>query len=191
MNLQEKAKQLGFTPNDRQSIIPFISDKFEDGYFYNETGNYEVYLVKKKDSDLVFWLRESKGKYKLFLVHEQNLGLSYYSLRHLEFEAKEPNEIGVFTEKKILDWLAYGEAKFLAEKRLLEQVNYNNAIILAEIEEFARKVKSNVDSLGGGNKRVSTKNFTVNFTIDTHIGSVSNEIKFIGKLDDVVKLLNQ
>ncbi len=133
-------------------------------------------------------LQEYKGKYHLHpeWQHERNSSFSYDTKRKLLKDLQEPNQIGVFTDKKINDWL-----EFCVEKvRILEEYEQvhkeKNAALLAEIEEIKK--------LGTFNEydnqcTVNTVLFRIELTHNTKEAWLFKEIRFNGGVDDVKKIM--
>lgn len=101
-------------------------------------------------------------------------------------DLQEPNQIGVFSDKKINDWL-----EFCVEKvRILEEYEQvhqeKNAAILAEIEEIKK-----IGKAGGYDNRtwVDTILFRIDLTHYPETAFLDKKITFNGGVDDVKKIL--
>jgi hypothetical protein len=101
----------------------------------------------------------------------------------------EPNYIGVFTEKKINDWLNYCDAEHELNKQIVFNAQDKNSQIEKEIQTFIDSVKCNFSTYHD-KTRVETQFFSVTFTHDKKSQYLSKEIRFNGKLEDVVKITN-
>lgn len=134
-------------------------------------------------------LQDYQGKYRLHpdYQHERNLSFSYDTKRKLLKDLQEPNQIGVFSDKKINDWLEYCVEKV----RILEEYEQvhqeKNAAILKEIEEIKK-----IGKAGGYDNRtwVDTILFRIDLTHYPETAFLDKKITFNGGVDDVKKILN-
>ena len=104
---------------------------------------------------------------------------------------KEPNLIGAFTEKKVIEWLNYCNEYLAALNGLKDSVltKINDAQI--SINEFIAFLNGKCKvSTWQSTTTVETAHFIVNFKIDKTTGYFSNEIQNKCKLTDVVKIAN-
>ena len=102
---------------------------------------------------------------------------------------KEPNSIGVFTDKKINDWFEYLDKLVDVHNAILSQAKDKNAEIEAEIQTFINSVKCTVQKRDT-KTWVYTKHFEVIFTHHKGEMWLSTEIKYKGKLNEVTAIEN-
>ena len=193
-------------------VLPqFLVDNsnFEIGLFFKcevqdkETENEYKYiehsyiLVKSKDSEIICILQfDSKSKkYYLHpyyeLIAKFNRGLSSYERQDVYNKLREiePNYIGVFTEKKLNDWLNFCTIKLKA----LED-KYNE--VCGKNEEGRQTVLNFIKSLNGkcevkefkNSWFIKTKFFSVEFNLDVQSGYLDKKIRFEGNLNDIIEI---
>ena len=159
-------------------------------------GNY--ILVKLKSSDLLCVLNSYKEKYRLHpyweYIREAGLGLDSYKISKITNEQISPNKIGVFTEKKISDWVTYCENYINALKTAAQTVESTNNKHKKEIEDFINsldKVKEVRVERYENRTTVYTPLFTVDFKLFSGSGYLEKKIVFSGNINDVSKILNK
>jgi hypothetical protein len=153
-------------------------------------------FCKHKDSDNVCLLREDSRSKKFSFMPNYTALNKYNSINsHARHEVtkniKEPNLIGVFTEKKVIEWLNYCNEYLVALNGLKDSVliKINEAQI--SINEFIAALNGKCKvSIWQNTTTVETAHFTVNFKIDKTTGYFSNEIQNKCKLTDVIKIAN-
>lgn len=133
-------------------------------------------------------LQEYRGKYHIHPDwHRINkLTFSSYEQTELLKHLQEPNRIGVFSDKKINEWL-----EFCVEKvRILDEYEAihkeKNATILAEIEEIKK-----IGKAGGydNRTRIDTILFRIDLTHCPETAFLDKKITFNGGVDDVKKIM--
>jgi hypothetical protein len=132
-----------------------------------------------------------KGKYYMYPLHED----TYIFTKHLDNrdrpELKKPNSMGVFTAKKINDWLNYCNLYVAALKELSEKNQSKETQNRQIIEQFINDIKKadpTVKVWNWSNEfRVETKNFDVIFKLLDKGTFLSKEIRFKGELSDIIK----
>jgi hypothetical protein len=190
-------------------IPEFITklENYESGLFYecrqdtSYTGEIIYYidhsyvLVKKNDSDLILMLKSDYRSKKHSFYPYYNLVNKYnainYEIRNSATkEIKEPNYIGVFTEKKVNDWFIYFEKYMQALESAFTEVQDKNK----EIED---KIKAFISSVPGCNVTtyqnktfVKTDLFYVTFEHQKDQKYLSTKMEFRGSLGDITKIHN-
>lgn len=149
-----KNEDFDFSTRDKDKFIPELLLKMsniETGVFYqcaedtDHEGKKTYYidsfpgsfvLVKAKNSELLLRLGMNDKKYHLHLDYAElrPFNFAHYSERKSATkDLIEPNRIGVFTEKKVNDWLTYCEAYYKCmqamKARLDGEADENKAII--------------------------------------------------------------
>jgi hypothetical protein len=206
MNGYQQAKEI--------SIPEFFTNtkNFECGLFFKclkSEGNYYHIeycgiLVKSKNSNLLCMLQKgwrTNDKYTLTplheLINEYSRNIDHYSRQEIYNKTIKPNLIGVFTEKKVSEWVNYCHDLLIAYKDKNEVVN-NKAV------EAEKKVTNFINSLNGNctvqvhdtskdNKcwYIQTQMFYVTFKLDLKSGFLSEIIKFEGNLENITTIANK
>jgi hypothetical protein len=153
-------------------------------------------LVKREGSDLICMLKSNnKGKYYLYpyysLLRKFISDISNHETKEVyeELLRKEPNLIGVFTEKKLNDWFDHCQLKVHLFKQKYEEINgkseESKQIVLDFIEKLGDKctVKQHKNWWA-----VETKHFYVDFTLDYQSGWLDQKIRFKGKLQSIIDI---
>lgn len=139
-------------------------------------------------------LCKTKDKYSFSLdysYYHKVQNIDYYQ-REKAFKDSgliEPNYIGVFTEKKINDWLNYCDAKNEIHEQIILSADSKNTEIEKEIQSFIDSVKCKV-SKWSDNTEVRTDLFTVVFTHSKKSQYLSKKITFTGELTDITNITN-
>ena len=191
------------------TIPQFIVDNpnFETGLFFEcrtqDEGTEEEYkyiehnfiLVKRHGSDLICMLMENKGKYHLFpyygQIREFNLNVSVDERKetYTLLQKVEPNQIGVFTEKKLNDWYDHCQLTVDTYRKKYEEISgkseESKQIVLDFIEKLGDKctVKQHKNWWA-----VETKHFYVDFTLDYRSGWLDKKIRFKGDLQSIIDI---
>ena len=152
-------------------------------------------LLKHKDNDNLLMLMHNKGKYYLhpyYGIGRKYQNISHYIRQEAIKELKEPNWIGVFTDKKVNDWINYCNQYLQAMEKALNEVNDKNAEIEKSIQDF-------IESLPTKNTKVQkyqnktyiyTNLFDVTFEHHKDQKYLNTQISFKGSLKDVTKIEN-
>lgn len=184
----------------------------ESGYFYTCTydtdynGKTTFYvqshgsiLCKHPDHDFMMRLSfDSRAKkYSFFLSWEEMRkyqDISTYLRDNALKGLDKPNMIGVFTAKKITDWVSYCAEYKRRLDALYDEVNEKNSGQVKELKDFAERMKN----LGAEvRERMDGKNLTLQ--IDTGLFDVwikhhadqnyiEKKIRFEGEIKDVEKI---
>ena len=104
----------------------------------------------------------------------------------------EPNQIGVFTIKKIQDWLNYCDKYINCMNTLVEEMSKENEKIENQINEFVKK-SGGTFSRWGENPTVTVVNcgfFEINFKHYKKSQFMNHEIKFKGDLKDILNIIS-
>jgi len=132
-----------------------------------------------------------KGKYGMYPLHED----TYIYTKNIDNterpKLKAPNGIGVFTAKKINDWLNYCNLYVAALKELSEKNQSKETQNRQIIEQFINDIKKadpTVKVWNWSNEfRVETKNFDITFKLLDKGTFLSREVRFKGELSDIIK----
>lgn len=187
------------------------SKSLESGLFYEISTQYvnnsdavELYfienvywLVKHKDFEFYCMLTSSwSAKGKMFL----QLPFSFYRQFHnisndLKKQATknivEPNNIGTFTDKKIVDWFKYNAQFMDAYKSLKITVEAKNNDLQNEIDSFINALNGKCKVTKHNNiTYVYTPIFNVVFELYANQNYLSKKIEFRGGLNDIIKITN-
>jgi hypothetical protein len=153
-------------------------------------------IVKHKSSDVLFMLMtNNQGKFYLHPYYGQSYkynGIDPYKKNELLSTIKEPHYIGVFSERKLVDWVKYGIQYMATLESLYIQVNEANEAHKKNIDLF-------ISSLNGDCKinhydnswHITTKLFDVTFNLDKRNGYLSHNIIFKGGLTSVAEIVNK
>lgn len=195
--------------NNNYVLPSEILQKYEHGLFWecrkqfknSEPKEVELYYIEHSrvlflspKGNLLRLVKDRNNKYSFSLdySHYRDIqNISHYK-REEAFKKsglKEPNLIGVFNDKKIIDWFNYCDSEAELNKEIVLNANDKNSQIEAEIKNFIDSVKCNV-SKWHDKTEVKTNLFTVFFTHDKKSQYLSKEIKFNGGLNDVIRLSN-
>lgn len=169
----------------------------QDTNYQNTTTYYVEHsyiLVKAVNSDIVLMLKSDRhNKYNFHpyysLMHKyQNIA---YSIREKGIkELKRPNDIGVFTEKKVNDWLQYCEDYIKALDNVYNEVTGKNNEIQTEIHNFIASIPGCKFSTYQNITDIDTPLFRVRFTHYKDQNYVNKEITFKGGLSAITKIEN-
>lgn len=196
---------------DKKEIPAFLSSmpNIEVGIFFevrrqnvNHSEDLECYYIehsyvfcKHIDSETVCLLRKDRNDKFSFMPNYTALN-KYNSLdtseKHtLTSKIKEPNLIGVFSEKKVIEWLTYCSDYITALEGF-------RSIVLNKVQEQQNAISSFIYSLNGKCKveifrnstTIETKLFTITFNLDKSNGYLRSDIITNCTLLDVVKITN-
>lgn len=184
------------------------SGNYETGIFYNclsstnykgESYNYiegvELF-IKHIDSNIVMTMRHNgKNKYTFFPAWFQ-MFKSHNISSHQRTKAVEainiPNSIGVFTEKKMFEWVKYCENYVSALNNALNEVENKNNDLEKEIESFIKSLQGDCKVERWAKYTiVQTSFFIVEFSIDKSCGYLSKKIQFNGNLKEIISITNK
>lgn len=125
------------------------------------------------------------------LINKLTLKISHEQQKPFLSEIKEPNKIGVFSDKKIADWVEYCRGYVLALEKC------NNTITNKKTEN-QKYIDSVVDSMPGA-KIEKHNNYTIignglfriEFALLENGAYLQKKIEFKGTIEDIVKLHNE
>jgi len=194
-----------------QQIPDFLANnpKIEVGLFYevrtqlvNNSNEVELYYIE----NCYFLAKHAEFDFYTMLISNYNTkGKFYFSLpysfynkfykisNHLRKECTkgliEPNLIGVFTDKKIIDWFKY----CLLEKNALEnlevEVNAKNNTLQGEIDAFINSLNGKCKVTVHDNRTyVDTGVFSVIFELFKDQNYLSKKIDFKGSLQTIANI---
>lgn len=185
----------------------FKTSKYEVGYFAeikaqkkNGSDEIELYYTEsfnillfddKLDYPLLLKKESKTGKYYLFpvylLVNRLEDKTNYQQRKPFLSELSEPNKIGVFSDKKIADWVNYCEAYIKA----LEECKKDIESKKAENESYIQSV---IDSLPGcevekwqNQTIIVTKLFHIEFTLLDNGNFLNKRIVYTSGIQDIIK----
>ena len=152
-------------------------------------------LIKSKETHLLMSLRgndySSKGKYYLspdFKVIKKYYDISHYKKEQSLKGLKEPNQIGVFTEKKVSEWIAYCTEYINRMEILFIEVNEKNLEQENQIQDFIKSIPGCSVNAHGNKTWVTTPLFEINFEHFKDQNFLSTKITYRGTLRDVIKI---
>lgn len=187
-DVTEEQKKYGFF-----AVYECLEDKDYKGekYYYVE----HSYIVRVVD-DLIIMLLNYKDKFYLHpffgnLHKYQNISI-YERKRKLK-NLKEPNKIGVFTEKKVNDWIQYCKDYIRLMEELYDEFEDINNEIEGKIQQFIESLKDKEVTTWGDSlmqtTQVKTSLFYVTFVHYRDQKYLDTRINFRGSIDDISKLL--
>jgi hypothetical protein len=196
--------------NNEYTLPSELLNKYEHGLFWECRKQYkneaptEVELYYIEHSRILFLspngnlLRLTKDRNKKYTFgldwshYREVQNISHYSRETAIKESGivEPNYIGVFTDKKILDWFNYCDAMAEINKQLVLDSADKNTEIEKEIQSFIDSVKCQVQRWDNKTD-VTTDFFQVRFTHDKASQYLSKVVTFTGTLKDITNLTNK
>lgn len=185
----------------------FKTCKYEIGYFAEVraqknafTGAVELWYIDSKafllfsDSlDFPVMLRKDSrtNKYSFYpiypLVNRLQANSNYRVREKFVKEVKEPNMIGIFTDKKVSDWVNYCREYITALENASNSIEKKKADNLSKIESIIESLPGCKVTRGTGRTWIETKLFEITFELQESGTYLKQEIKFKGNLDDIVK----
>lgn len=99
-----------------------------------------------------------------------------------------PNKIGVFSEKKVQDWLKYVRDYHVAIGKAYADVCLKNAQNKLKIGEFIAQVGQCEAIEYGNSTTIDTKHFRVVFRWNTQDGTMFSSIEYRGTIEDIISL---
>lgn len=151
-------------------------------------------LVKAKDSENLLMLRKDRNKKYRFAPYYsvvrkfQNIS---YHIKEKELKIlTEPNLIGVFTSKKVTDWLTYCDEYLSVLNNCLNEVNKANNEIENKISDFIKSLPSPEIQTYENKTWVNTEKFQVIFIHYKDQNYLNTEITFKGSLQDITNIEN-
>ena len=160
-----------------------------DGAITHIINSYDTILAKEYKGILCI-LRNHKGKYYLHpeYKHENRVSFSYSIKKEALKDLKEPNYIGVFSPKKINDWLeyCYNYVRILQETE--EKHKAKNDLIRQEIEDIHAMGKPN-GSIQDTHTFTKVGKFEIEIIHDIKEAWLTKKIRFNGNVDDIKSLM--
>ena len=172
----------------------------QDTNYKNETNYYieHSYILCIGENTPLLMLQgndyRNKGKYYFNpyygIMHKyQNIN---YEIRNESIkELKEPNRIGVFTDKKVIEWLKYSIQYISTLEKVYENVNNENKRIEDEIKNTIESLKGCNVSTYQNITDIDTPLFRIRFKHFKDQKYLNTTIEYKGNLQDVIKLNNQ
>ena len=125
------------------------------------------------------------------LINKLTLKISYEQQKPFLAEIKKPNKIGVFSDKKLADWVEYcREYVFALEKC--------NDTITGKKTENQKYIDSVVNSMLGAKidthknyTTIENKLFRIEFALLENGAYLQKKIEFKGAIEDIIKLHNE
>lgn len=149
-----------------------------------------VYWLRVTEKGTVCMFRHNKGKFYFHPFYAYDRLVSYEQKRAFNFSVKEPNYIGVFTDKKVNDWLNYCDAYVAELNRVKAEVEGKQNSAKDKIEHFIKSVKGAEVSRYKNRVNVETSKFRVEFTVHEN-GYLSENIEYRGNSTNLINLLNK
>lgn len=192
---------------ERGQIPEFLSNLkgYETGLFYeceeqtnNTTNEYYLgdnsyVLLKKMESEVPLIVSKNwkDKKYHFHPVHRlmhKFHNIDHYLKATALKDLTEPNRIGVFTEKKVEDWVKYNDQKIKILDDLLHEVTDKNTHLEKQISDFIESVPGCKVSRYQDQTSVTTSLFTINFTFYKASNHLNTKFEFNGKIADITKI---
>ena len=165
---------------------------------FNNDGTHSLYFVDYPYMILIFsdkieiplMLREKKGKYYLFPIYEEvnklQLNTSYEQRKEFLQDVKEPNYIGVFTEKKVEAWVDYCVNYIDACKKASASVESRKAENLAYIEHVINSVECKGVHRYHDYTVIETNYFTIEFELQDNGVYLRKKVVFKGGVETII-----
>lgn len=149
-------------------------------------------ILKSTGNDILIMLRQDRNnKYTLhpYYSHLHKYQNISYHLREEKLKGlKEPNLIGVFSDKKVNDWLIYCAEYIRLMDELYNEVNGKNEAIEEKIKSFIQSIPGCKVSTYHNKTDIDTKYFCIRFEHFKDQNYLSTKIEFKGKLEDITKI---
>jgi|688.fasta_scaffold35684_24 hypothetical protein len=190
-----------FNNNNLFEIGHFFECKTEKSSIsdnYNYIDNSYI-LIKYKESQTIFILRKSwnkKDKFDLMAYYDYYNQYNKLSntLRNKAYnENKEPNAIGVFTDKKVIDWVKYIDNVLQCLKNTMLSNNKglkeSENIVTDFINNLEDKCKVNFwENTQTKHWNIETNIFTIHFTLHTENAYLDKKINFKGDINTILNI---
>lgn len=144
---------------------------------------------------VIMQLKEHRGKYHFYpiysVVNKMHMGLNYEQIRINQEKLLEPNKIGKFTDKKLIDWFFYIDLLIKAWAKTKEEITSKKDENQKIIDDFITSLGDKCKVYNHDNYySIDTKNFSVVFELLNNGEYLSKKISFKGTLEDIAKLVN-
>ena len=177
-----------------------VNEQFKNN-FKDEAKEHELYyidhfytLIYSEKLNLLCQLMNRNGKYYLFplydVVNKLHHKTSYEQRKPFLSQIKEPNMIGVFTAKKINDWLNYCIDYVAKCEECLNSVTNKSS-------ENQKIIDETIKSLGGCNvhkynnsTEIQTPLFRITFELLDNGAYLRKKIEYTGTIGDIIKIIN-
>ena len=165
---------------------------------FNPDGTHSLYFVDDPSLILVFsdkteiplMLRKIKGKYYLFPVYKELNRLqhntNYEQRKEFLKDLKEPNYIGVFTEKKVEAWVDYCLSYIDACKKASAFVESKKAENLAYIDHVINSVDCKSVQRYSNSTTIETNYFTIELELQDNGFSLRKNVVFNGGIETII-----
>lgn len=151
---------------------------------------YNLFLAP--DSNYLLMLMNYKGKYYFHPFY--NYWHKYHGIGNTERNKvinslKEPNKIGVFTDKKVNEWFNYCADLMAAMENMYKLHNSQTNEIQSEVDTFCKRMREAGAKITGANPYwLDTDLFSIRLTIHKDSNYLEKNITFRGNLNHVAKL---
>jgi hypothetical protein len=146
-----------------------------------------TYWIKESENGTLCMLGSNKGKFYLHPYYGHERGLNYVQKGEYFNMPQEPNKIGVFSEKKVNDWVKYCDEYVQAIKEAKQRLEAKNKEASNAIESFIASLNNPSVSRYSNRVSVETDLFRVVFEL-YESGYLSKKIEFKGGLNDIAKI---
>lgn len=195
--------------DEKANVLPdLILSSFEHGLFYecrvqfkNFTNEPELYYIEH--SYILFltpkgrlaMIKHHKGKYHFspYYGYFRQWQQINYHVRNEAIEKaglKEPNKIGVFSVKKIAEWLNYCDQYIDLMIEYTDSVEHKN-------KDIEKQIQGYIDSIGGrvdkwqNTTEISKDNFRITLTHYKESQYLDVKIVYSGNINDVIGIIGK
>lgn len=160
---------------------------------YNGKVTYYIehtYWVKQSPKGVICMLRNYKGKNYFHPYFGYLRGLNYDQQREFFVAPNEPNRTGVFSDKKVFQWLEYCDAYVDAYNEAINKATAKVNDAQSTIDSFISSLPQKNVSSYKNTTYVECSDFRVTFQIYDS-GCLSTKIEYKGNIETLSKLLNK
>lgn len=161
-------------------------------------GSHELYYVDFVETvvfsdkvDFPMRLAFSKGKYYLYPIYDVIIKVqgetTYRQQKPFVDALSKPNLIGVFSDKKVSDWVEYCTTYVEALRKAANALQEKNQANLATIEDFIKRAQCKSVQRQGKYTTVKTNFFTVDFEMEDGGEYLRTKIRFEGNIENIIK----
>lgn len=180
-------------------IFGSVKEQFLNNFKQPEVKEHELFYIDNfyicvyvEKYDSFMQLMQNRGKYHFFPVYEVinklQRNTSYEQRKPFLSKVIQPNEIGVFTAKKVNDYATYCN-------EYIKAVNECNAAVNNKKAENEAKIKATIEALDGckvskyhNTTNIETKLFRINFELLDNGSYLSQKIEYKGGLKEIIDL---
>lgn len=163
--------------------------------YYIEYGTHILLKAKSNDHLLeLFPEYRKKGKYSIGLysrLHWKYHNIDRHKLAKITDAIQRPNAIGVFTDKKVAEWLQYRDEYIKASDTLLEDVTGENTAIEKEIQRIKDRLPDARINDHGDTVWLTTKLFEIKLVHNRASCYLERKVTFNGSVGDVIYIENK